>query len=141
MCGYTRTQQHGGTGGGEFADNLTETCQLVGVNIRHGSRVDAIQGVWTTPSGAHVTGALHGGGGGELTSFSLAAGEYIVRIDGRSGARTDSLQFTTNTGKTYGPYGGSGGSAYSISDLKVAGFFGRSGSEVDAIGFFTPANC
>ncbi|POZ59936.1 jacalin-like lectin [Chromobacterium alticapitis] len=141
MCAYTRTQQFGGEGGSSFADNLTEVCRLSQINIRHGSRVDSIQGVWITPSGDQVTGSKHGGDGGELTSIVLAGNEYIVRVDGRSGSRVDQLSFTTNLGNVYGPYGGSGGSAFSLSGTHIGGFFGRSGSELDSVGFFNRVDC
>ena len=140
-CGFARTQSYGGSGGGGFSDNLTETCRLVGVNLRSGSRIDGIQAVWSTPSGGEITGTWHGGAGGSPHEFRLAADEYITRIDGRSGTKTDQLKFTTNKGTVYGPFGGSGGTAFAISEVKVGGFFGRSGSELDDIGFFTPGQC
>jgi|CXWL01.1.fsa_nt_gi hypothetical protein len=142
MCGYVCSQQNGGNGGVAFADNLTEFCQLVQVNLRAGSEVDAIQGVWSTPAGTRVTGTMHGGGGGTPASFDLDQDEFIVRVDGRSGSRVDQLTFTTNKGRTHGPYGGKGGDKdFHLSDLKVGGFCGRSGSGLDAIGFYTPGTC
>ncbi len=74
-------------------------------------------------------------------TFKFAKGEYFVRVDGRSGDRINQLKFTTNLGNTFGPYGGNGGTPFSISGLRIEGFFGRSGSRLDAIGFFSPANC
>ncbi|WP_211441402.1 jacalin-like lectin [Collimonas humicola] len=142
MCGFTRTEQHGGSGGGAFSTDLTETCQLVGINIRHGSGVDAIQAVWSTPSGSRTTGAWYGGDGGELSSINLAANEYITRVEGRSGSGVDQLKFITSTGAAYGPFGGGGGDPFLLTNLQdVRGLFGRSGSGLDAIGFFVPAKC
>jgi hypothetical protein len=141
MCGFVPTQSHGGNGGNAFSDDLTQTCQLVKVLIRHGSGVDGIQGTYLLPSGAEASGAYHGGDGGSPTEFQLEAGEYIVRVAGRSGGRVDQLTFITNTGRSYGPYGGNGGNAFSIDGIKVGGFFGRSGSRLDAIGFYTPGKC
>ncbi|WP_437973996.1 jacalin-like lectin [Sorangium sp. So ce295] len=139
--GYVRTQENGGNGGKAFADNLTETCQLVQVKIRSGRRIDSIQGVWTTPAGSRVTGESHGTGGGSLQSFTLEPGEYITRIDGRAGSRVDQLKFRTSKGRVHGPYGGSGGTPFTISNVQVGGFFGRSGEELDSIGFFTEGAC
>lgn len=139
MCGYVRSQEFGGSGGNPFADNLTEVSQLVRVNIRSGAGVDAIQAVWSTYSGTQVTGPVHGGGGGNPASFNLGPGEFIVRVDGRAGKSIDQLKFTTNLGNTHGPYGGGGGNPFSIPNLHIGGFFGRSGARVDAIGFFSPA--
>jgi Jacalin-like lectin domain len=141
MTTYVMTEQHGGNGGNAFTDDLTQSCRLVKVSIRHGSEVDGIQGTYLAPSGAEFTGAFHGGAGGSLDQFTLAPGEYITRIDGRSGGRTDQLKFTTSNGNVYGPYGGDGGTTWSITNVRVGGFFGRSGARLDAIGFFTPGEC
>lgn len=86
MCGFIRSDEYGGNGGQAFADDLTETCQLVEVIIRSGDRIDSIQGVWLTPSGSRISGAVHGGRGGRLASFTLEPGEVITRVDGRWGA-------------------------------------------------------
>lgn len=141
MCGFIRSQQNGGNGGREFADDLTETCQLVQVKIRSGNRVDSIQGFWSTPSGSQVSGAVHGGGGGSLKSFTLEPGEFITRIDGRAGSRVDQLEFHTNKGRVHGPFGKSGGQPFTITNVQVGGFFGRSGNALDSIGFFTTGKC
>jgi Jacalin-like lectin domain len=138
MCGFVPTQQHGGQGGAAFSDDLTQTCRLAEVNIRHGSKVDAIQAVYTTPSRATITGPMHGGDGGSLSNFKLENDEYITRIEGRFGGRTDALRFTTNKGRSFGPYGGDGGAAYVVEGVQVRGFLGRSGDQLDAIAFFTP---
>ena len=91
---YQQSKQNGGGGGGIFSDDLTEVIRLSGVNLRSGSRINAIQAVWQTCSGPK-TGDNHGGGsGGGPSSFELAPDEFIVRIDGRSGSRTDQLTFT-----------------------------------------------
>jgi hypothetical protein len=138
---YSRTQQIGGDGGNTFSDNLTEICRLVEVKVRHGSTVDAITCVWTTPSGSRVTGDRHGGGGGSESVFSLLEGEHIVEVSIRSRKYVDSLTFRTNTGRTSETYGGSGGSPTSLTNLQAGGFFGRSGSRLDAIGVFTEVDC
>jgi len=140
MCGFAKTKSFGGAGGTIFSDDLTETCQLIQVNIRHGSRIDGIQGVWQGLNGAVIQGVWHGGQGGTLACIKLAPGELIVRIDGRSGTRIDQLTFTTNKGNVY-KYGGSGGDPFSVSDVKVGGFFGQAGAELDRIGFFTTGTC
>jgi len=136
-CPYTPSQQYGGTGGGEFNDDLTQTTQITQINIWSGSEVDAIQTTWSKQGGGTFTGVKHGGGGGSLKTITLAAGEYITRVDGRSGSRIDQLTFTTNLGNKYGPYGGDGGSAFSLTNLKVGGFLGRSGSRLDAFAVFS----
>ncbi|WP_199155369.1 jacalin-like lectin [Chromobacterium sp. ASV23] len=61
--------------------------------------------------------------------------------DDHLGRRVGQLSFTTNLDNAHGPQGGSGGSPFSLSSTHVGGFFGRSGSELDAIGFFNRAGC
>ena len=141
MNGYVRTVQNGGGGGNPFQDDLTEVCRLTGLNIRSGEYIDALQCIWSTPSGGTVTGTQNGGDGGTLSSFSLGAKEYIVTISGRTGRYVDQLTFTTNLGNVFGPFGGDGGDSFTLPDLNVGGFFGQSGDLLDAIGVFTAGQC
>ena len=137
---FAPTQQHGGQGGTAFSDDLTQSCAVIQVNIRSGSYVDAIEFLYRKPNGQSFSGGVHGGSGGTAATFKLAPNEWIVRVDGRSGTYVDQLKFTTNLGNVYGPYGQNGGSAWAHTGT-ISGIFGRSGSYVDAIGFFMPANC
>ena len=137
---YRRSPQFGGPGGGEFCDCLAETCRLAEVRVRSGSRVDAIQAVWEFSNGTTVAGTRHGGGGGTEHSFRVEKGNPIERIELRSGATIDSLTFYTRDGKKHGPYGGHGGHPHEIAAGPVNGFFGRSGSLLDAFGvLYTPS--
>lgn len=138
MSAYAKTQQYGGSGGGPFSDDLTQSCRLSTVTIRSGTYVDGIEGTYTMPSGATFSGGYHGG---SPQSFDLAPNEYITHVDIRSGRYVDQLKFTTNLGNVHGPFGGDGGGAYSLSNLNVGGFFGQSGTYLDAIGFFTEVDC
>jgi hypothetical protein len=55
-----------------------------------------------------------------------------------TGDRIDSLSFTTNTGITHGPFGGSGGSSgrYTVTPgAKLGCMAGRSGSSTDQLTF------
>jgi hypothetical protein len=141
MTAYVPTRVHGGGGGNAFSDDLTQACRLVKVAIRHGKEVDGIQGTYVTPTGSEFTGGFHGGSGGSPSEFTLEPDEHIVAVEGRSGGRVDRLTFITNKGRRHGPYGGDGGSPFELSNLAVGGFFGRSGSRLDAIGFFNEAKC
>lgn len=138
---YRKTGAFGGTGGVAFSDDLTQACRLAKVIIRHGARVDSIACVWTSTEGSPIQGTKHGGDGGSESSFELAKEEYINRIEGRSGEGVDSLTFFTNVGNKYGPYGGSGGEPFEITDLHIGGFYGRSGARLDEMGGFTVYNC
>lgn len=139
-CPYVKTDQYGGHGGSRFADNLTETVKMTLLSIRHGDYIDAIQTTWSTVDGRRITGERHGGNGGTETVISFLDGEYINRIEGRSGAYVDQLTFYTNLGNKYGPYGGNGGTPFRLTNLCVGGFLGKSGDYLDAIGVFKSGN-
>jgi len=69
---------------------------------------------------------------------TLPKGQYIVRVDYRSGSLVDQVSFTTNTGRTYGPYGGGGGSpgVYQVTPGEKLGCMrGRAGSSMDRLTF------
>jgi Jacalin-like lectin domain/Phosphatidylinositol-specific phospholipase C, X domain len=132
-----KSDAHGGGGGSEFTDTPPQGSRLSRIVLRSGSVIDALQLEWTRADGRVVHGIKHGGEGGSEHVITLAANEKVTRIDGRSGAMVDSLTFHTNTGKTYGPFGGNGGGSFS--EAMPNGFtccYGRSGSRIDAIGFF-----
>ena len=138
---YAASATYGGSGGNAFTDDLTQSCRVKQVNIQAGDYIDAIQMEYVTPSGNVITGGLHGGSGGNPVSFELAPNEQIIAVSGSAGDFVDSLTFTTNLGKTWGPYGGSGGTPFSIKGLNVAGICGSSGDFLDAIAFYSPAAC
>lgn len=132
----------GGSGGGPFDDVAAAPADVIAiksVRIRHGWMVDAIQVEYLLSNGKTYTAAGHGGGGGGESTITFEEGETIIRVEGRSGSLIDQLTFTTRTrsGKTqtYGPYGGGGGGPFVIGG-NVKGFFGRSGSMLDAIGVY-----
>ena len=47
--------------------------------------------------------------------FTLSTDEYIVSVLVKAGAIIDAVQFTSSLGNTYGPYGGVGGTPYTVS--------------------------
>lgn len=136
FCPYTKSTQYGGGGGGVFSDDLTQVKKITQIIVRSGTYVDAINVSYLLTSGETIT-INHGGTGGTPSTIPLKDGEYITRIDGRAGSYIDQITFYTNLGSKFGPYGGSGGSEFSISNLYVGGFFGRCAAYVDAIGVFT----
>jgi hypothetical protein len=139
---YRRSAQFGGSGGAPFSDDLTEVCRLAQVTVSHGRYVDAIQCVWELPDGALLTGKRHGApNSGNPSTFKLAKGEHINRIEMLSGGGIYSLTFYTSAGNKHGPYGGSDGSPEVIVAAPITGFFGRCGAGIDAFGAFSPAKC
>jgi hypothetical protein len=109
---------YGGGGGSKFDPEYIKSLA-----IRSGSGVDAII----------INEEIHGGGGGSLsTTLEFDSDEYICSVDIRSGSRVDNLVFTTNKGRSIGG-GGSGGSKYMLSNIRVIAIGGRSGSRLDQI--------
>jgi hypothetical protein len=134
-------QMYGGTGGSAFDDITSANAIVVGIQsitIRAGSEVDAIQVTYKLSDGSTYPSPSHGGTGGTPNNINLADDETIISVQGQSGSMIDQLTITTrnNSGvvKVYGPYGGSGGSAFVFIGV-VGGFFGRWGSGLVALGF------
>lgn len=138
-CPWSATPIKGGGGGSAFSDDLTEATRITSITIRHGNFVDSIQTTWLSTSGQQVTGVRHGGGGGNPSVINLKPNEAIVRVEGRSGQFVDQLTFHTNLGNKFGPYGGDGGSPFTLSGLCAGGFVGRSGKFLDAFGVLSTA--
>lgn len=135
----------GGGGGGAWSDNDTCSGQhVIGWRLLAGRTVDRVQfkypsysvgpikfGGWAPAQGASSDAKA-------TSNVTLTEGEYIVRVDYRAGDRIDSLSFTTNTGITHGPFGGSGGSSgrYTVTPgAKLGCMAGRSGSSTDQLTF------
>jgi large repetitive protein len=126
----------GSAGGTDFVDNVQPGQTLIGVNVRHGSWLDGIQGVLNAG-----TLTLHGGTGGALTTVTWSANEYLVRIYGLYGSNVGQISLVTNTGRILGPYGTAGGGNNTGNfDItvpeghEIVGFNGRSGAYLNAIG-------
>lgn len=84
-----------GNGGSTFFSvALSDDVELVGIDVREGSWLDALQLV---PSRGSM--AALGGSGGNLKEIRLPEGQWLVAIEGRfNGTRLLDLQFITNTG-------------------------------------------
>ncbi|MFC9930589.1 jacalin-like lectin [Streptomyces sp. NPDC127190] len=133
------SDQFGGPHGDYFTDIATvpATSAPATLSLRSGARVDGV-GI-TYGDGTAVT---HGGTGGTASSLTLGSGEYVTSArlcegqkDGHS--RIFSAAFTTNLGRVL-----SGGTTTSDcvtrtapSGWQIAGFHGRSGDEIDKLGF------
>jgi hypothetical protein len=130
----------GGPGGSPFQDPgpIPDLSRITRITIRSGSLIDAIATTYLLPDGSSQTFS-HGGTGGTATDIYFNPGEQIIAIVGSSGTYLDNIAFLTEdpqgVRRTHGPYGGDGGTQF-IVNQKVNGFFGRSGSLIDQLGFF-----
>ncbi|MGW5607451.1 jacalin-like lectin [Streptomyces sp. NPDC003753] len=136
---FQLSDQFGGPHGDYYddIDSVPAGARATGISLRSGSRVDQV--------GVTLTGGstlAHGGMGGTASSLTLGSDEYVTsaqlcegQYDGHT--RIFSAKFTTNLGRSL-----AGGTTTSDcvtrtapSGWQIAGFHGRSGDEVDKIGF------
>ena len=137
---FALSDQFGGPHGDYFNDlpTVPAAARATKVGLRAGSRVDQLN--LTLSDG---TALSHGSGtGGTASSLTLGSGEYVVSAylcEGKynNTTRIFYAKFTTNLGHTL-----AGGATTSDcvtrtapAGWQIAGFHGRSGDEVDKIGF------
>ncbi|UXY23246.1 jacalin-like lectin [Streptomyces cynarae] len=136
---FQLSDQFGGPHGDYYddIDSVPAGARATGISLRSGSRVDQV-GVTLTGG----TTLAHGGTGGTASSLTLGSDEYVTgaqlcegQYDGRT--RIFSAKFTTNLGRSL-----AGGTTTSDcvtrtapAGWQIAGFHGRSGDEVDKLGF------
>ncbi|WP_460061814.1 jacalin-like lectin [Streptomyces sp. YKOK-I1] len=136
---FQLSDQFGGPHGDYYNDinSVPAGARASTVALRAGSRVDQLS--VTLSNG---TTLAHGGTGGTASSLTLGSGEYVTTAylcqavkDGHT--RIFYARFTTNLGRTL-----AGGTTTSDcvtrtapSGWQIAGFHGRSGDEVDKVGF------
>ncbi|HYD38656.1 MAG TPA: jacalin-like lectin [Allosphingosinicella sp.] len=139
-----KAKAFGGNGGSPFDDLQASGGAVASVNeivVRSGKFVDNISTTYGLPNGGTFVGT-HGGNGGQASTITLAAGEKVVGVKGRSGSRLDQITFVTlgpDGRKVHGPFGGSGGSPFEI-EAEIDSFYGRSGTLEDRLGFFVNVN-
>jgi len=137
--GRTKIAASGGEGGEAFTDEtLPKGAHVIGVKIRHGAFIDAIELLYKTADKKEKGLGTHGGDGGEEETFLLKEGEYITGLAGKTGDYVESLTILTNMRKSK-RFGGEGGDkSYELKSpgAEVVGFYGRSGDYLDQIGIF-----
>lgn len=136
---FQLSDQFGGPHGDYYndIDRVPSGARATTIALRAGSRVDQLS--VTLSNG---TTLAHGGTGGTASSLTLGSGEYVTTAylcqaqkDGHT--RIFYARFTTNTGRTL-----AGGTTTSDcvtrtapSGWQLAGFHGRTGDEIDKVGF------
>lgn len=127
----------GGTGGTFFDDYNDNIAGIIGMSIRAGDQIDSIQVTYRLKDGNIYEAPMHGGTGGSESSFTLSAGEKLVRMVGMTnGILIDQLTFYSNNNNVYGPYGVTGQIPFSVEGTEIVAFFGRVGNLLDAIGVY-----
>jgi hypothetical protein len=136
---FQLSDQFGGPHGDYYQDidKVPAGARATTVALRYGSRVDQV-GI-TLSNGTTLT---HGGTGGTASSLTLGSGEYVTTAYLCEGVKDSHTRifyarFTTNLGRTL-----AGGTTTSDcvtrtapSGWQIAGFHGRSGDELDKVGF------
>ena len=133
----SRSAQFGGSEGSAFDDKNDNICGIIGLKIRSGNQIDSIQVTYRLKDGSAYEAPKHGGNGGSLSSFTLADGEKLIRMEGMTNdVLIDMLTFYSNYNNVYGPYGRTGRASFSVEGLEIIAFFGRAGNLLDAIGVY-----
>ncbi|MFG2965726.1 jacalin-like lectin [Streptomyces sp. NPDC048288] len=136
---FQLSDQFGGPHGDYYQDidKVAAGARATTISLRTGSRVDQV-GI-TLADGTTLT---HGGTGGTASSLTLGSSEYVTTAylcEGKynNTTRIFYAKFTTNLGRTL-----AGGATTSDcvtrtapSGWQIAGFHGRSGDELDKVGF------
>ncbi|CAD6343911.1 unnamed protein product [Miscanthus lutarioriparius] len=134
----------GGAGGWDH-DITAPPKRLLSLTIttRSGSAVESIQFTYTDKAGEKHTAGPWGGSGGTSQTIDLDDAEYVKEVSGTYslyGPYTvlTSFNLVTNN-RTWGPWGTKNGTRFCITapaNSSIVGFYGRSGSLIDAIGVY-----
>ncbi|MEV7978788.1 jacalin-like lectin [Streptomyces sp. NPDC086519] len=136
---FQLSDQFGGPHGDYYQDidKVAAGARATSISLRSGSRVDQV-GITL----ADGTTLAHGGTGGTASSLTLGSNEYVTTAyvcedKYNNTTRIFYAKFTTNLGNTL-----AGGATTSDcvtrtapSGWQIAGFHGRSGDELDKVGF------
>jgi len=137
----TKTGLFGGSGGTPFNDSAEHIVGIERITVYYSQYVNRLEVTYLLEHEERLTRSYGGGGGIESPEIILENDERICAVTVRSGEYVDSLAFITyrmfNLAglKRYGPYGGTGGQAFTVLSPNIREFFGRSGALLDAIGF------
>ena len=140
------TNMYGGRGGGYFQDPCHPAIKRIDVGDEVASgALRYIQVTYKNAQNQDVLEPLHGRSTDSvLHRINLAQGEHIIAVIGRHSThykrgRIHQLGFLTRSvsgaKQIFGPYGAENGNLFVI-NADVVSFFGRSGSLIDALGFF-----
>ncbi|KAF2911613.1 mannose/glucose-specific lectin [Oryza sativa Japonica Group] len=144
-AGITKIGPWGGNGGNAQDIDITMQPQrLESITISCGAVVDSLAFTYADKNGHKHAAGPWGGNGGRIHKIELGPSEFVTKVYGTIGpfgkfsSVITSIHFTTNADR-YGPFGQGTGTRFEApmhSDGSIVGFFGRTSSYVDAIGFY-----
>ncbi|KAK3119622.1 hypothetical protein QOZ80_9AG0672920 [Eleusine coracana subsp. coracana] len=142
----------GGSGGQPFYMRGLSPPRLHSIILYHSSVIHSLACEYSLADNMEVNhkagtwGLPHSFGSTAVrATINLSVEEHVISVEGTIGrfgsvpnSVITSLRFRTNTGRTYGPYGSESGTSFSIPAASgcIAGFWGRSGWLIDAIGVY-----
>ncbi|XP_008648490.1 salt stress-induced protein [Zea mays] len=130
----------GGQGGNPQDIDVLPDERLTSMTIRSGDVIEA----YVDTAGNDYTTDLWGGGNGSFTKIELGDDEYVREISGTYGPYDNVLNLVTSlniivTNVASFSFGNAQGDTFSIpveNGGQIAGFYGRSGWLIDAIGVY-----
>jgi len=130
----TSLQLVGGAGGNAFT--ACAEGPVKGLNIRSGAWIDSVQVIYGGEPDEENSTDSYGGRGGGLAHFSVHPGERITCVALTWARYINSISIETSKGRkvVFGQPGGQSQSFDIPQDAEFAGFYGRCGSYVDALG-------
>lgn len=133
-----------GGNGGAACDIKVAPQQLESLTICSGTIVDALAFSYRDRNGRRHTTRLWGGVGGSVHTIRLGASEFVMEVSGTIGPFNvfseviTSITLVTNV-CSYGPFGQPQGTPFRTpvkKNYSIVGFFGRSGTFLDAVGVY-----
>lgn len=130
---------------GEHVDINATPVQLTRVTVYYEGRINGFSFNYIDLNNHTIDSGTWGTENGQMHTFRLEQGEYVNGISGTTadGYGVTSLKFTTNLNRRgHGPFGGNGGTAFSVPlpdgthNGAVVGFFGVKGDSLLALGVY-----
>ncbi|CAN6180174.1 unnamed protein product [Urochloa humidicola] len=129
--------------GGSAKDVTKPPKRLQSVTIHSGTVIDSIKFTYVDQAGQKHTAGAWGGSGGFAHTIDLVDSEFVKELSGTYGTFRGhnvltSFKLVTNV-KAWGPWGVENGTHFSFSaptGSSIVGFYGSSGSLLDAIGVY-----
>ena len=125
----------GGNSGSPFDFTFPDCSKIESIQIRSGQRIDKIV-INYRDDNDRLRKVSYGGNGGTLHP-TIHVTSKIVKITGSAGDRIDSIRFHFANGTSSPSFGNSsGGNTFEFPIDNLGGVYGKSGAEIDRLGFY-----